>query len=107
MASQFPTGLDSFETDHENLVGEPVDAADINDLADAANKIEAELGINPSGTQATVKARFDQIQSTANPYTITNATTDRTLNADSYTMDELADILGTLINDLKARGIIG
>lgn len=39
-------------------------------------------------------------------YTVTNTTTDRTFNANSYTTDELADVLGTLIADLKISGVI-
>jgi hypothetical protein len=38
--------------------------------------------------------------------TFTNLTTVRTLNADSTTVDEIADVLGTLIVDLKTKGII-
>ena len=40
-------------------------------------------------------------------YTVTNATVDRAYNANSYSMDELADVLGTLIADLQSRGLIG
>jgi hypothetical protein len=38
--------------------------------------------------------------------TFTNLTTDRTCNANATTVEELADILGTLIVDLKTKGII-
>jgi hypothetical protein len=38
--------------------------------------------------------------------TFTNLTTDRTCDADATSVAELADILGTLIVDLKAKGII-
>ena len=38
--------------------------------------------------------------------TFSNLTTDRTCDADSTTIDELADILGTLIEDLKVKGVI-
>lgn len=38
--------------------------------------------------------------------TFTNLTTDRTCNANATTVEELADILGTLIEDLKTKGII-
>jgi hypothetical protein len=38
--------------------------------------------------------------------TPTNLTTDRTFDANSTTIDELADVLGTLIEDLKTKGII-
>ena len=40
-------------------------------------------------------------------YTITNATTDRTYDADATTTAELADVLATVIQDLKDRGILG
>jgi hypothetical protein len=35
-----------------------------------------------------------------------NLTTDRTLDANSTTLDEVADVLGTLIEDLKTLGLI-
>ncbi len=40
-------------------------------------------------------------------YTPTNVSNDRSYDADSTTVDELADVLGTLISDLQATGIIG
>ena len=40
-------------------------------------------------------------------YSISNATADRSFNADSTTVDELADVVGTLITDLKNMGLIG
>jgi hypothetical protein len=39
-------------------------------------------------------------------YTTSNVTTDRSFNADSTTLEELADVLGTLIADLKTSKII-
>lgn len=39
-------------------------------------------------------------------YTITNVSTDRSYDANSTTLDELADALGTLIADLRAAGLI-
>jgi hypothetical protein len=38
--------------------------------------------------------------------TFSNLTPDKSCNANATTVDELADILGTLIEDLKAKGII-
>jgi nitrogen fixation protein len=38
--------------------------------------------------------------------TFSNLTTDRTCDANATTVEELADILGTLIQDLKTKGII-
>jgi nitrous oxidase accessory protein NosD len=46
------------------------------------------------------------IPSDAPTYTITNVTTDRSLDADSTTTAELADALGTLIADLRTKGIV-
>jgi hypothetical protein len=40
-------------------------------------------------------------------FTASNVTTDRTFDANSTSIDELADILGTLIQDLKNLGIVG
>lgn len=39
-------------------------------------------------------------------YSVSNGTTDRTFDANSTTMDELADVLATLIADLKLTGIL-
>ncbi len=39
-------------------------------------------------------------------YTATNVTTDRTFDADSTSTAELADVLGTLIADLRNAGVI-
>jgi hypothetical protein len=38
--------------------------------------------------------------------TFTNLTTDRTCDANATTVEELADILGTLIVALKNKGIL-
>jgi hypothetical protein len=38
-------------------------------------------------------------------YTETNVTTDRAFDANATTLDEIADVLGTLIQDLRAAGI--
>ena len=40
-------------------------------------------------------------------YTVTNVTADREFDADSTTLAEISDVLGTLIDDLRERGIIG
>jgi hypothetical protein len=54
MNSGYPNALDSFSIGHEDDVGESILADTTNDLSDAVNKIEAELGINPSGSFPTV-----------------------------------------------------
>lgn len=40
-------------------------------------------------------------------YTPTNVTTDRSYDANSTSIDELADVVGTIIADLQAKGILG
>ena len=42
----------------------------------------------------------------AQTYTPTNVTTDRAFDANATTLDELADVVGTLIADLKTSGVI-
>jgi len=39
-------------------------------------------------------------------YTPTNVSTDRAFDADSTTVEEVADVVGTLIADLQAKGVI-
>jgi len=39
-------------------------------------------------------------------YTVTNAVVDRSFDADATTLDEVADVLGTLIQDLQAKGVL-
>jgi len=40
-------------------------------------------------------------------YSPSNVSTDRSYDANSTTLDELADVLGTLIDDLQSRNVIG
>jgi len=62
MSSVYPGGLDSFSTSHQDNVNEIIHAGDINNLADAVNKIEAALGIDPFGVYATVLARLNILE---------------------------------------------
>lgn len=57
--------------------------------------------------QATADA-IDRLQALygSSAYTVANATTDRDYDADATTVDELADVLATLIEDLKSKGLI-
>lgn len=58
MASSYPGAKDAFVTSHQDAVNEKILAATINDMADAINKIENELGINPKGGSADVATRL-------------------------------------------------
>ncbi len=46
------------------------------------------------------------IPTSPNTYTVTNVTTNRTYDANATTLNELSDIVGSLIADLQATGII-
>ncbi len=67
MASVYPAALDTFPTNKTDVTGQGSGdhAGHHNNLADAINKIEAELGINPSGVSATVAARLATLQATS------------------------------------------
>jgi hypothetical protein len=60
MASSYPGGIDAFSTSH--ATSDTIQAATDNDHADAINKIEAELGTNPSGSAATVQAAITALR---------------------------------------------
>lgn len=58
-----------------------------------------------AGADAVFKP-FGGMQS-AGTYVVTNAAADRSYDADTVTVAELADVVGTLIADLKASGVVG
>lgn len=61
------------------------------------------------GTATTQKLGFYNATPIARPgtYTPTNVVADRSYDANATTVDELADVLGTLIADLQSLGLIG
>ncbi len=51
-------------------------------------------------------ASHDQItEEIADTYTVSNLTVSRTFDADTVTTAQLADIVGTLIQDMQNRGV--
>ena len=65
------------------------------------------LQVDTNGITATgrVKAStFEAVSQT--PWQVTNHSVDRVFDADSTSTEELADVLGTLINDLITLGLI-
>lgn len=46
------------------------------------------------------------LEQTATWGTISNVTTDRAYDANATSLDELADVLGTLITDLRTKGVV-
>jgi hypothetical protein len=61
------------------------------------------------GTATTQKIGFWNATPAVQPsaYTATNVTTDRSFDANATSINELADVLGTLITDLKTIGLLG
>lgn len=73
-------------------IARPPRSNDPEDWRDWAEEVERVMNLLLAGSGQT--------------YTITNVTTDRVLDADATSIDELADALGTLVADLKTAGVI-
>lgn len=73
-------------------IARPPRGQDIEDWQQWAEEVERIINLLLAGSGQT--------------YTTTNVTTDRTYDANATTTDELADVLGTLIADLKTTGAI-
>lgn len=48
----------------------------------------------------------DRLEQSGGTYTPTNVTVDRAFDADTVAVAELADVVGTLIADLKLKGLL-
>lgn len=70
-------------------IGDPIGSSSINEI----------LTVDGSGNLAQITPSL--------AYTLTNVFTDRSYDANSTTIDELADVLGTLIADLQTRNLLG
>jgi hypothetical protein len=69
------------------------------------NSVEIDGDLNHDGSNVGFYSTAPTSQATGYT-TFSNLNADRTCDADSTTVDELADILGTLIEDLKSTGLI-
>lgn len=78
-------------------------------MTDAKNVVVGTTTGTKIGTATTQKLGFWNATPVVRPaaYTTTNVTTDRDYDANATTLDEVADVLGTLIADLKSIGLIG
>ena len=90
MASNYPGSLDSFDTiasdkKTSDSVGGRTHRDMHNDLGDAIESVQTELGTNPSGSDATVAARLTAIEAGTN------------LATGAVTSAKIAD--GTIVND--------
>jgi len=77
----------------------------VNIIADSASNIDLDGDLKHTGTNVGFHGVTPAPLSSA--YTPTNVTPDRAFDADAHTTFELADVLGTLIADLQAKGLIG
>jgi hypothetical protein len=95
MASSYPGGLDSFATNRADATSmATTHKDDHNNANDAINKIEAELGINPSASYSTVLARLDAL---------TTSVVATTQSGSSYTL-ALVDA-GTVVEFTNAGAV--
>ena len=78
-------------------------------MTDAKNIVLGSTTGTKIGTATTQKLGFFNKTPVVQPaaYTPTNVTTDRSYDANATTIDELADVLGTLIADLQSLGLVG
>lgn len=65
------------------------------------------LEIEASGTAAKLGFYGHATAIQPSAYTITNDSADRALDCNSTTLDELADVVGSLVKDLQSIGILG
>lgn len=95
MATNYPGSLDTFDTiaadkKTSETVGGRTHRDMHNDVADALEAVQAELGVDPAGSYSTVKARLDALVAYAAKTSAYTATvSDHTLNVTSgtFTLD--------------------
>jgi len=64
------------------------------------------IGITLDGTTLTLSASGIKVSVVSTGWEITNKTEDRTLDCDGGDIAVVSDVLGTLIDDLKTKGIL-
>lgn len=120
MASLYPGGLDELNAGVGSS-GQPLSSPDHPShhtaLADAVEAIEGELGTDPSGAAATVKARLDTLDTTvggkaASSHThaqsdVTNLTTDLAGKIPASLVDAKGDIIAATADNTVARLGVG
>ena len=97
------TATDNAVARYNGVTGKEIQNSGV--IIDDSDNITLPGDINHDGTQIGFNGIPPVVQSTG--WNITNVTPDKTFDADLTTMNELADVLGTLINFLKSRGDLG
>lgn len=70
-------------------------------------KVSGELTIELDGTTLTLSSAGLKVTEVSSGWAITNKTADRDLDCNVGDVNVVADVLGTLIDDLKDAGILG
>jgi len=70
-----------------------------------STELEVDGAFNHDGT--TVGFRGVAPVAISAAYTPTNVTTDRSWNCNATTIDELADVVATVVGDLQLQGLLG
>ena len=107
MASDYPGGLDTFDTiasdkKTSDAVGGRTHRDMHNDLGDAIEAVQTELGTDPAGAYATVKARLEALMVV--PTSPTEITGEQGTDTDAILVDLLAalDALGLITDSTTA-----
>lgn len=105
----YPLGVDGFAQLPVIIDGvSPIRAEDVNRLRDAIIAVERELGVNPSGTYATVKARLDALASLIDllPNTGGGASTSLLLDFLSVGLEQPADKAYNVVTNIPYDGYV-
>jgi len=110
MATSYPTGYDAFTTisgtdTTSTSVGGKTHRAMHNDVNDSVEAIEAELGLAPSGSDATVTARLDAIE--AGTRLATGSITSAKILDGTIVVGDLADGAVTSAKILDGTIVVG
>lgn len=101
-------GTSLFGTNAATVISQALGTAPTTSPADIAQMYVADHNGAGTATFHILNEEGDTIIFLQSPaYSLSNVTTDRVLNANVTNIGELADVLGTLITDLQASGMIG
>lgn len=94
----------TFGTD-TNLYRSAADTLKTDDKLFVVGELELDGALNHDGTTFGLFGAAPATQSTG--WSVSNVTTDKTFDANATTVNELADVVGTLIDTLKTYGVLG
>lgn len=92
-------GFDGFDGDNVHC-----DTCTVRGKTTAQGEVEIDGDLNHDGTKVGLFGVTPAVRPAA--YTVTNGLTDRAYDADTVVVAELADVVATVIADLKTLGIL-